>query len=275
MHRIIKFLKSTFTISFGFATFFFTFAPDCLFTHGFISVDFSTETIVACNKLLSLVVLAIIIGIFRYVYNRWIKKDYTINGNGYKIVVEYGDIFKKDSCKKVINFDECFSTCVGSAPADIKPNSICGQFLSKFPDVDFDSVVENSDLKPSCKHSAFNNSKCYDSGSIIPFNDYLLLAFAKLDKDGLGRMTRDEYLQCLELMWKEISKHYNGTSVALPILGSGITRFKDETLTHQQLLDMIIASYKLSADKIKFPAELHVVCRKEDSFSFSKIGEYI
>lgn len=275
MHRIIKFLKSTFTISFGFATFIFTFAPDSFFAHGFISVDYSTETIVACNKLLFLVVLAIIISIVKCVYNRWIKKNHTINGNGYKIVVEYGNIFKKDSCKKVVSFDECFTTRVGSAPSDIKPNSICGQFLAKFPSVDFDSVIENSDLKRSRKQSAFNNSKCYDSGSIIPFNDYLLLAFAKLDKDGLGRMTRDEYLQCLELMWKEISKHYNGKSVALPILGSGITRFKDETLTHQQLLDMIIASYKLSAEKIKLPAELHIVCRKEDSFSFSKIGEYI
>ena len=275
MHRIIKFLKSTFTISFGFATFIFTFAPDSFFAHGFIRVDYSTETIVACNKLLFLVVLAIIISIVRYVYNRWIKKNHTINGHGYKIVVEYGNIFKKDSCKKVVSFDECFTTRVGSAPSDIKPNSICGQFLAKFPSVDFDSVIENSDLKRSRKQSAFNNSKCYDSGSIIPFNDYLLLAFAKLDKDGLGRMTRDEYLQCLELMWKEISKHYNGKSVALPILGSGITRFKDETLTHQQLLDMIIASYKLSAEKIKLPAELHIVCRKEDSFSFSKIGEYI
>ena len=88
-------------------------------------------------------------------------------------------------------------------------------------------------------------------------------------------MTRDEYLQCLELMWKEISKHYNGTSVALPILGSGITRFKDETLTHQQLLDMILASYKLSADKIKLPAELRIVCRKDDGLSLTKIGEYL
>lgn len=76
MHRIINFLKSTFTIPFGFATFIFTFAPDSFFTHGFISVDYSTETIVACNKLLFLVVLAIIISIGRYVYSLDKKGSY-------------------------------------------------------------------------------------------------------------------------------------------------------------------------------------------------------
>lgn len=275
MNRIYKFLKEIFTLAFALVTIVFTFAPDSLFGHGFIYVNWATEAIVACNKLFSLLLLVIIIGIVKYVYHRWLQQSKTINGNGYKIVVEFGDIFLKDGYKKVISFDECYTTHVGTFPADIKPNSICGQFLAKFPDVDIASLVANSGLKSTRKHSNYNNSTCYPSGSIVAFKDYLLLAFTKLDKDGLGRMSREEFLQCLELLWKGINGHYNNDSVAVPILGSGITRFKDETLTHQQLLDIIIASYKLSADKLKLPAELHIVCRKDASVSFNKIGEYI
>ena len=275
MRRTYRFLKSTFVLSFTLTTFILTFVPDSFFAQGVIQVDLSNDTIVACNKLLYLLSIAIVIGVCKLIYLKFLRKSVTINGNGYNIVVEYGDLFEKNECKKVIGFDECFTTNVGTAPADIKPNSICGQFLRKYPNVDFTALVEQSNITPCRKHSAYNGFKCYPSGSIIPFNDYLLLAFAKLDKDGLGRMTRDEFLQCLDLMWREINKHYCNQSVAIPVLGSGITRLGDETLTHQQLLDMIIASYKLSAHKLKQPAELHIVCRKDCSISLNKIGEYI
>ena len=72
-----------------------------------------------------------------------------------------------------------------------------------------------------------------------------------------------------------IDKYYACKSVAIPILGSGITRYRDESLTQQQLLDIIIVSYKMSPHKIKRPAELHIICRECDDFSLNKLGKYI
>lgn len=275
MNRIIKFLKSSFVIAFTLTTFVFTFVPDNFFSHGFIPVDFNDDAIVACNKLLFLVSLVILTIAGKCIYKRWIQPSYNITGNGYKIVIEYGDIFEKEDCKKVISFDECYSTKVGYSPEDIKPESICGQFLMKYQEVDFDVIVRNSGVKSSRKHSECHKQECYDRGTLIPYNDYLLLAFAKLDVNGCGFLSREEYLQCLDKMWKEIDALYAMKSVAIPILGSGITRFNDETLSKQQLLDMIIASYRLSSHKLKHPAELHIVCKKDDQFSLSKIGEYV
>ena len=80
----------------------------------------------------------------------------------------------------------------------------------------------------------------------MPNGIYLLLAFAKLDKDGLGRMTRDEFLACLSVLWKEIDKYYGQKDVCIPVLGSGITRMDDTSLTQQELLEIIIGSYRLS-----------------------------
>lgn len=44
-------------------------------------------------------------------------------------------------------------------------------------------------------------------------------------------------------------------------------------LTQQELLDLIILSYKLSNNKIKLPNKLIIVCRKNDDFSLNNIGE--
>jgi len=149
------------------------------------------------------------------------------------------------------------------------------QFLAKYPSTDFKTIVAHSIANTYRKHSEYNNQDYYPSGTIVPFEDYILLSFARLDKDGLGKMTREEFLTCLDLLWKEIDKYRFGMSVVIPILGSGITRFQDELICQQQLLDMIIASYRLYPCKIKAPAALHFVCKKNDVFSINKIGDYI
>lgn len=274
MNRLLKFLKPVCCFSMAATTAVFSFVPECVFTHGFIYVDYSQECIVICNRIICLIVITLLCMLFYYAYLK-LRKKKLISGSNYKIVVEYGDIFKKKNCKKVIAFDECFTTTVGQQPQDIKPDSICGQFLARYANINIQALINQVGLKPHRKGSAYKGNVCYESGSIVPFNDFLLLAFAKLDSEGNGRMTREEFLDCLELLWKEINKYYAYQSVAIPILGSGITRLKGEPLTKQQLLDMIIASYKLYAEKIKLPAKLYIECKRDDYFSLNKIGEYI
>lgn len=272
--RFRKYAKQVLLSSTSLTTLSFAFIPESVFTHGFISVDYSPEWIIICNRLLTLLAVSILLGSIAIIYYSC-RRSVSIRGNNYKIIVEYGDIFKMDNFRKVISFDECYTTKVGEKPDEIKAGSICGQFLMKFADVDFDTVVRNSGVKCSRKHSECHKQECYERGTLVPYNDYLLLAFAKLDVNGCGFLLRDEYLKCLDKIWKEIDNHYAMKSVAIPILGSGITRFNDETLSKQQLLDMIIASYRLSSHKIKLPAELHIVCKKDGQFSLNRIGEYI
>lgn len=121
--------------------------------------------------------------------------------------------------------------------------------------------------------SKFQGKECYTSGKLIPRNDYLLLAFAKLDKYGLGRLTREEYLDCLAVLWEEIDKYYGQNDVCIPILGSGVTRMGEVSPTQQELLDMIIYSYKLCQHKLKNSYKLHIVCMKKENFSLNRIGE--
>ena len=126
--------------------------------------------------------------------------------------------------------------------------------------------------------SKYQNKERYESGRIVPNGDDLLLAFAKLDKKGLGRLTRDEYLECLTILWEEIDTYYGQTDVCIPILGSGLTRFdggSGASISQQELLNMMIWSYKLSSHKIKLPHKLRIICKKSGDFSLNKIDSQI
>ena len=203
------------------------------------------------------------------------RKSIKISGTNYRIKVSYGDIFDDPYSKKLIPFDECISTNIGTAPADIKPNSICGQFLNIHPISNLQDLIDSCGLIEEKTKSEYNQKPRFRSGLLIPHDDYFLMAFAKLDCNGLGYMKREEFIDCLSVLWKELNKYYGNASVCMPILGSGITRFDDTSLTQQELLDLIICSYKMSAYKLKLPAELHIICKRIDGFSLNRIGTYI
>lgn len=206
-------------------------------------------------------------------FRRWI----TIKGQNYSIRVEYGNILKKRKCKRVINFDECFTTQVGNTTADVDSVSICGQYLKLHPDLDVQKLIEAAQIIPARSKSKYQHKTRYDSGTIVPNGDDLLMAFAKLDEKGKGRFfSRDEYLVCLDLLWKELENNYSEKDVCVPVLGAGTTSFDGgagASISQQDLLDIMIWSYKLSSHKVKNPHKLRIVCRKNSGFSINNIGK--
>lgn len=253
----------------------FMFIPESLFKEYKLFQNCSDEMTIIANRILFLFCIIVISAIVSDIY-LYFRKKVLIKGNNYIIQIEYGNIFDIKDCKKVINFDECYTTTVGDSPSDIKPTSICGQYLLKNPNIDMDKLIFNTKLKAAKKKSKFQDKVRYDLGKLIPNGDYLLMAFAKLDENGLGKFfTYVEFIECLSTLWEEIDKYYGQKDVCIPILGSGLTRINGQSLTQQQLLDIIIMSYKLSIYKIKKPYKLRIICRENDNFSLNKIGESI
>lgn len=64
--------------------------------------------------------------------------------------------------------------------------------------------------------------------------------------------------------------HHGTSDVYMPILGSKIVRF-DKELSQQELLDTIIASYRVSPYKLKESYSLHIVCRERKDFSLNDV----
>ena len=71
------------------------------------------------------------------------------------------------------------------------------------------------------------------------------------------------------------AKYNQQKDVCIPVLGGGLTSIGETTPTQQELVDLIIESYKLFMHKIKNPQKLRIICRRKDDISLSKIGEMI
>ena len=271
---MFKFWKRCATVALSITTGIFTFVPEACFSRGILVINISEQTAIMLNRLLTLVVVFVLtVAISAW----WLhhRKRITIKGDSYSIQVEYGNLFEISDCKKVVAFDECFTTKVGDNPSDVNPDSVCGQFLQRHPMENIQSLIDSINLKPAKGKSKFQGKTKYESGKLVPFEDYLLLSFAKLNSGGSGELTRDEFLECLSILWREIEMYYGQKDVALPILGSGVTRMGDDSLNQQKLLDIIIASYKLSSHKIKKPYQLRIVCKESDDFSLNRVGESV
>lgn len=283
---MINHFKKSLTLAFAVTTGIFTFVPESFFeNYVWISQDYlkqcklfskidanSINVFISRFVCLGVVsILTLLVRAFFLKIRRWV----TIKGQNYTIKVEYGNILKKRKCKRVINFDECFTTQVGENTAEVNPKSICGQYLLAHPDLDVQQLINDANIKPARSKSNYQQKTRYESGTIVPNGDDLLMAFAKLDENGKGRFySRDEYIKCLDLLWKELENYYAENDVCIPILGSGTTVIDGgagASIPQQDLLDMIIWSYKLSSHKIKAPHKLCIVCRKNDDFSINKI----
>lgn len=279
-------VKEDISLSFVIVTVIFTFIPSSFFENtdwipknfydlftlnSFISLK-DLNTII--SRISCFLFSLFMISIFNRL-RRSYKKTVKIEGSNYAIIIEYGDIFEQKNCKRVINFDECFTTKVGDKPSEINKTSICGQYLLLNPNLDIQHLISESDIKEANSKSKYKNQVRYDSGTIVPNGDDLLMAFAKLDENGKGRFfTHDEYLECLNRLWKQLELYYCEKDVCLPILGAGTTAFEGgqgASITKQELLDIMIMSYKLTSHKIKKPHVLHIICSKSDDFSINNI----
>lgn len=270
MNKVRKFLLNKgSSIAYAIIMALFTVIPVDFFKLGIFVCNWSEPIIIIVNRSIYSLIIFVIVNI---IYHAYLKKrtSVEISDRMYSIIIEYADLFEIKKGIKVINFDECFTTTIGDKPEDIKRESICGQYLTKYPINDMQELIQKSGIKPDGK-SKYAQKEKYKIGTIIPKDDFMLMSFSKLDENGLGRLTYSEYLECLNNLWEQIDMYRGTSDVYLPILGSGTTR-SDKELTQQELLDIIIYSYKLTSKKIKEPNKLHIVCKKRKDFSLNSIS---
>lgn len=283
---MIRSIKKSTLITCSLISTIFTFIPESFFkSYEWLSQDtlkkynfFSTFNLQDLNIIISRITCFIsiyTIVIILYSLYLYFRKKTIIKGQNYEIIIEYGDIFKKKNCKRVISFDECFTTKIGNRIADINEKSICGQYLMSHQNLDIQRLLDDNEIKPIKSRSRYKKKIRYRSGTIVPNGDDLLMAFVKLDENGKGKFfSRDEYIKCLDFLWQELENYSSEEDVCIPILGSGTTSFDSvsgASISKKELLDIMILSYKLSSHKIKSPNKLRIVCQKTADFSINDI----
>lgn len=184
--------------------------------------------------------------------------------NNSTIEISAGDVFQSEGLK-IIAFNEYFDTQVDENI--ISSQTLNGQFIKKYAhDVEsLDHLIQENQHAQECKIKVNQNRLVgkqiqYKLGTIVPMDDFFILAFSKFDNQNRAYLEMNDYTACLMNMWNECDIHYGGRSIVLPLLGSGITRFHGyENITDQELLEIILWTFKVSRIRFQYPSKAKIV----------------
>lgn len=238
------------------------------------------------RKIISGVIFLVVCIILYFVI--WIiankRTSIKLNIGGTPVKIKSGDIFTQEGLK-VIPFNEYYDTKVDDEI--ISHRSLNGQYIDKNWNqaVDkLDSLISNNTkLKElQMENNVKRNGKTvrYPIGSIIVIDDFVLTAFSKFDNKNCARLTINDYLNFLIKFWNEVNSVYAQKKVVVPIFGSGITRFTNgmEDINENDLLRIMLWTFKVSKIKFEYPAELSIIIHpdkidKIDIFSLKEEEE--
>ena len=215
------------------------------------------------NKAIIFIIVSIVLLLIYLVL--WIRankmESIKLRINGSTLEVKLGDIFEEEELK-VIAFNEYFDTIVDDDI--IAKNSLNGIFITtklKGSLEDFDDEIDKY-LSTICKYK----------------NEYLFTALTRFDKDNKTKILLKDYVYALMNFWSEIDRVYAGKSVSIPLLGSGQTRIEDKIdILEQELLELLIWTFKVSRIKIKHPSKITIVIypNNKEKINFYKLKELI
>ena len=86
----------------------------------------------------------------------------------------------------------------------------------------------------------------YPLGCVVEFENYVLTAFTKFDEDNKAYLSAEEYVGFWMRFWKNIDEIYAGRTLNIPLMGAGITRFRDGKPSKQELLEVMLWTLKIS-----------------------------
>lgn len=221
------------------------------------------------ESLILLLVILVIIYISIWLYaNKQI--EITLNIDGTTVDIKTGDLFEQDELK-VIPVNEYYDTIVDNKI--INERSIHGQYINKYSnineldqliDTDSDLNEEGNIIGKTSSRKVGRNTK-YRLGSILVNKDYVLTAFSKFDEKNRAYLTIVDYLDFLMNFWDEINRVYAQKKVSVPIFGSGITRFRKGfgEIDDNELLEIMIWTFRLSKIKFEYPAKLTIIIHED------------
>jgi hypothetical protein len=209
-----------------------------------------------------IVFLFVLIVIFLYLlYRANNQNTVTLNINGLKVNIHYGDLFNADGLK-LIPFNEYFDTLVDNDI--VAENTLNGIFIKKcYPTIaNLDNEITRAltGIASTRNDTRLKGKKDkYKIGTTIEVaNQYIITALSRFDNQNRAVLTKGEYLLFLDNLWREINRIYAQRDINIPLLGSGITRIGND-LKPQDYLEQILNSIKLSNIDNAYNTKLNIV----------------
>ena len=219
--------------------------------------------------------IVLLVGVFLYLWwraNRLDKVCLLINNT--KVEVLIGDIFdqfinpdKHDGEITIIAVNDHYDYIVDDRIVSSK--SLHGQYINKIIKAgkleELNKKIENDQVLQRTgnpkEHSTRKEGRKirYELGSLVEFENHILTAFTNFDDNNKAFLSADEYLHFWMKFWENIDSVYAGRTINIPLMGAGITRFRNGKPTKQQLLETMLWTLKISGfhntygdKKIKF-----------------------
>lgn len=134
----------------------------------------------------------------------------------------------------------------------ISKKSLHGQLILEHGSADEISMAIEAEAKRLGLQK--NNEGLYDFplGSIVRYDSsvdnhtYLMLAMTELNANHESHTNMAKFEYMLMNMWKEIDRVYAGNDIALPLLGTGISRFDDGPKEKESLLRCMLCTLNSS-----------------------------
>lgn len=225
----------------------------------FIEID---SFIIILILIIFLFVLVLTYPILLIFSKRFQKISLIINQSD--VEVSFGDIDFSSNGIIVINFNEYFDTLVDEKI--ISSKTLNGKFITSHINnlKDFDEYIEESIpesfiIEKNITRKNGGKTTKYQLGTMCYYKNYALLAFSHFDCDNEANLTQMDYVICLLNMWKNLNIHYAQKEIFVPLMGLGITRFKDIKIQPQELLRMLIWTFKISQKKFAEPSKVHIL----------------
>lgn len=207
----------------------------------------------------------------------WYKANKLTNINididGSSVNIKCGDLFSEKGLK-TIPFNEYFDTVVDDKI--ISNKSLNGIFINRFfkskVDVLDNFITENSDksdiINDHYPRARGGKNVKFELSTLFVYDDFIITAFSKFDEHNRATLSMPEYIEFLINFWDRVNRIYAQKNVSVPIFGSGITRLKEhKNISDEDLLKIMLWTFKLSEMKFKHPAKLTIVIHEE------KIGQ--
>ncbi len=198
------------------------------------------------------------------------KREVKLNINGNPVEIKKGNILEEaDDVWKVINANEYFDTELGGKESLVSRASLQGQYLTKF----YAAGTQELDQRISSQLASVTGKKKkarkrgketqYPLGTVFcdrkDGRRYLLTAFSKMDSSNRAYLGMKDYVNFLMNFWDEIDKVYDGHAVAVSLFGTGIARLWDNSVTHQELLELVLWSLKNSRIQLAYGAGIKII----------------
>ena len=223
-----------------------------------------------CLKYFGCLTFGVLILIYLIIWHKANKlTNINVDIDGSTVNIKCGDLFSENGLK-TIPFNEYFDTVVDDKI--ISNVSLNGIFINRFfkdkvneldkfivGNSDNSDIIDNQYPRPQGgKDVKFKLS------TIFVYGDFIITAFSKFDEHNRATLTMPEYIEFLINFWDRVNRVYAQKNVSVPIFGSGITRIKEhKNISDEDLLKIMLWTFKLSEMKFKYPAKLTVLIHKD------------